>query len=116
MMGLWHSFTRPHLLEAYSPVVLLAALENLFLWVLLMYMIIYHDRENMENHPVKWSGLIFTLLLFGFVGMISVASGGMVRYRIPALPFFWLFFIHFAYLPPLELLKDKMLFGWSKKT
>lgn len=97
--GIIHALFRPHLLEVYSVVTLMAALENLMILLLMVYMVFYFDRESFTKYPVKWSGIWFSLLLLGFIGMISVAYGGIVRYRMPALPFLMMFVIQMARLP-----------------
>jgi len=102
LKGIVDAFFRPHIFEVYSVVTLMAAFENLLLIVMVLFMVFFFDKKNFDAYPLKWSGLWFTLLLFGFIGMITVAYGGMVRYRIPALPFFWLFFVHIARLPKLN--------------
>jgi hypothetical protein len=102
LKGIADAFFRPHVFEVYSVVTFMAAVENLLLIAMLVYALICFDRKTFESYPLKWSGLWFTILLFGFIGMITVAYGGMVRYRIPALPFFWLFIIHMAQLPPIK--------------
>lgn len=100
--GIADAFFRPHVFEVYSVVTLMAALENLILIAMLIYALIFFDRKGFGSYPLKWSGLWFTILLFGFIGMITVAYGGMVRYRIPALPFFWFFIVHIVHLPQLK--------------
>jgi hypothetical protein len=97
--GFFHALLRPHIFEAYSVVTLMAALENLMVVLMIVFMILRLDLQKVNSFQIKWAGLWFTLLMFGFVGMISVAYGGIVRYKIPALPFLWLFLIHMTKLP-----------------
>ncbi len=101
LKGIVDAFFRPHIFEVYSAVTFMAAFENLMLIAMVIYVIFFFDKRNLNAYPLKWSGFWFTLLLFGFIGMITVAYGGMVRYRIPALPFLWLFLIHMANMPKL---------------
>ncbi len=101
--GLWHSLTRPHLFEAYSPVTLMAALENFFIAAIILYSLLSAKKGYANHINLKWSALWFVILLLGLIGMVTVAHGGMVRYRIPALPFLWFIIIHTAYLPRLRL-------------
>jgi hypothetical protein len=106
-IGIVHTFFRPHIFEADSMVIWMAALENLLIFAMILFMIIFFDKKKFLLYDVKWAGLWFALLLFGFVGMISVAYGGIVRYKIPALPFLWLFVVHSTNLPELNILKIK---------
>lgn len=98
-VGLLHTLTRPHLLEVYSAVTLLAALENTLIMGMIVYLMIRPDVASAGKYPVAWMSFWFVILLMGFVGMVSPAHGGLVRYKIPALPFLWVFFVHMAKLP-----------------
>lgn len=100
--GLGYSFFRPHLLETYSLFTLIAALENLMILALVLYMLVRMDRQRQV--PMFWLGVWFSVLLMGFVGMISPAHGGLVRYKIPALPFIWICFVLLARLPETQSL------------
>jgi len=97
--GFFHALLRPHIFEVYSVVTLMAAIENLMVVLLIVFMLVRLDLKKINSYQIKWAGLWFTILMFGFVGMISVAYGGIVRYKIPALPFLWLFLIHVTKLP-----------------
>jgi hypothetical protein len=107
-VGAFHTFFRPHIFEANSLVILMSALENLLIFAMLIYMVIFFDRKKFQMYDIKWTGIWFTILLFGLVGMISVAYGGIVRYKIPALPFLWLSLVHFSVMPDLQRLKTKL--------
>jgi hypothetical protein len=115
LIGLMHTFTRPHLLDVSSPVILMAALENLLIWACFIAAVIFPDKK-LHEYPVKWSGIWFTVLLFGFVGMISVAYGGIVRYKIPALPFLWVFFVHVINFPNISWSDKGIKFLLKKRT
>jgi hypothetical protein len=106
-VGFFYTLFRPHILEANSLVIWMAALENLLIFAMLVYVVIFFDRKKFQMYNIKWTGLWFTLLLFGLVGMISVVYGGIVRYKIPALPFLWLALVHLSVMPDLQYLKTK---------
>ncbi len=97
--GLFNTLLRPHLLEAYSIVTLIAAFENAFIVLMLLYMIWKFDLKKLNSSGIQWAGFWFVILFMGFVGMVSPAHGGLVRYKIPALPFLWLFFVQMTRLP-----------------
>lgn len=99
LAGIYYGFFRPHLLEVYSPVVALAALENLLVIIMFLYIVIKFDRNGIYNSKMTIMALLFVILLMGFVGMITPVHGAIVRYKIPALPFLWFAFIHLAKLP-----------------
>ncbi len=113
-MGIIYALFRPHLFEAYSPVTLMASIENLLIVFLLLYMLLFYDRKKLNQYEGKWAGLWFSLLLLGLTGMISVAYGGIVRYKIPALPFLWFFWVHSTKLPALHL--KKIVNKWLSRT
>ena len=100
--GLFNTLFRPHPLEAYSVFVGFAALENLIIWSLVIYALIYTDKKCIQRNPVFWLALGFSLLLMGFVGMVTPLHGAIVRYKILALPFLWLAWIHASRLPDIK--------------
>ncbi|MFN2395555.1 MAG: hypothetical protein ABR597_07685 [Bacteroidales bacterium] len=102
LKGLFNTLFRPHPLEAYSVFVGFAALENLIIWGMFVYALLYTDRKCIQKNPVFWLALIFSLFLMGFVGMVTPLHGAIVRYRIMALPFLWLAWIHASGLPVLK--------------
>lgn len=100
--GFFNTLLRPHLFEAYSFVTLMAAVENAIIIILLLYMVWKFDRKKLSLPGIQWAGFWFVLLFMGFVGLVSPAHGGLVRYKIPALPFLWLFFVQMSRLPHIK--------------
>ncbi|TVQ11824.1 MAG: hypothetical protein EA361_12280 [Bacteroidetes bacterium] len=100
--GFFNALLRPHIFEAYSVVTLMAAVENTLILVMVLYMIWRLEKRTLTSSGLHWAGLWFMILLLGFVGMISPAHGGIVRYKIPAIPFMWLFFVQMTRLPHLD--------------
>jgi hypothetical protein len=100
--GFFNTLLRPHLFEAYSFVTLMAAVENAFIIFLLLYLVWKFDRKKLFSPGIQWAGFWFVLLFMGFVGLVSPAHGGLVRYKIPALPFLWLFFVQLTQLPRID--------------
>jgi hypothetical protein len=83
---------RPFLWEVSNPVMLISALENTFLILLTL-------RIFFKAGPINFFSLIFKepLLIFSFVfaiffsfsvGLTTANFGALVRYKIPALPFY----------------------------
>ena len=99
LAGISYGIFRPHLFEVYSLVVAMAALENLLIILMFLYIIVKFDKTGIYNNKVTIMALWFVILLMGFVGMITPVHGAIVRYKIPALPFLWFAFIHLAKLP-----------------
>ncbi|MEZ5010022.1 MAG: hypothetical protein R2753_17875 [Chitinophagales bacterium] len=82
---------RPYLWEAGNPVMLFSALESFAIFLLFMVLLM---RLKLKLLP-KMFGEPFLVLCFGFsllfsvgVGITSANFGALVRYKIPAMPFF----------------------------
>ena len=83
---------RPFLWEAGNPVILLSAIENtlilgLTIWLLLKLRIIGIFRL-IGKHPLILFALSFSLFFAFGVGLSTANFGALVRYKIPAIPFF----------------------------
>ena len=113
--GLTYSIFRPHPLEAYSAVVWFATFENLLIWGMLLWAVFNPDKEGVRSYPLFWLGLLYVILLLGFVGMVTPLHGAIVRYKIPALPFLWVFWVQMTKLPETEKFKKTMLWKFFNK-
>ncbi|MFO7978762.1 MAG: hypothetical protein R6U64_08895 [Bacteroidales bacterium] len=102
--GLANTLFYPHLLDADSPVTMMAAAENILIFIVLAATL-WHTFRNKNIHPLVWMGLWLTLITFTFVGTITQVSGGLVRYKIPALPFLWMAFVS---VMPAGLVEQKL--------
>lgn len=99
MVGLFHALFRPIVFEVNSIVTLMAAIENLFILIILVVIVFRFDKETFLKNRASWLSLWFVIVFMGLVGMLSPAYGGLVRYKIPALPFLWFAMIHALKLP-----------------
>ncbi len=109
---------RPYIWEARNPVVLLSGLENMGMMLFTIYLIIRLKIYNLFRLMFRHHLLMFTVsfsLFFAFsVGLTTSNFGSLVRYKIPAIPFYVasLFIIRYTYI---ELLaKDKEQFFVSE--
>jgi len=109
---------RPYIWEARNPVVLLSGLENMGMMLFTIYLIIRLKIYNLFRLMFQHHLLMFTVsfsLFFAFsVGLTTSNFGSLVRYKIPAIPFYvaCLFIIRYTYI---ELLaKDKEQFFVSE--
>ncbi len=86
------TFFRPFLWEANNPVMLLAALESLWMTYLFLNILIKFGFKGfyyaLKNNPFIQFGFIYALSFGFFVGFTTPVFGSLVRYKIPALPFF----------------------------
>lgn len=83
---------RPFLWEARNPVMLISGLENFVLLLLTLYLLfklkIIRFFQFIFSDPILIFSLMFTIFFMFTVGLASANFGALVRYRIPALPFF----------------------------
>ncbi|MFW5793043.1 MAG: hypothetical protein ACOCWC_02070 [Bacteroidota bacterium] len=105
--GFWNTLTRPHLLDSDSPIILIAALENLFIWISIIFMAVFYNKEKLFN-PFLWFCISFVILTFILVGIVTPIYGGLVRYKIPALPFLWMAFLYLVDFEKIKLLIKKI--------
>ena len=83
---------RPFLWEAGNAVMLVSALENFILLVLSIYLlikvrVIYLFRLILKHHLLVFS-FTFSVFFAFCIGLTTSNFGSMVRYKIPAMPFF----------------------------
>jgi len=90
--ALFTGLFRPFIWEANNPVMLLSGFENLIFLVLTVGLFIYVGPIRLIKFIMKDPLLFFSLtfsIVFAFsVGITTANYGALVRYRIPALPFF----------------------------
>ena len=89
--GLFNTLFRPLLWEAYTPLIMLNAIENLLLIAFMICCFVLRKKEQVSNMMIYF--LIYSLSLLTVVGMVTPILGSLVRYKIPALPFLLLFFL-----------------------
>lgn len=80
---------RPHIFEAKSPVILLAAIENAMM-ILLLLTCLFFFKFNRLNTNLLLFCLTFILLLYLLIGYTTPVMGAIVRYKVPALPFLFI--------------------------
>ncbi len=83
---------RPTLLDVRNPVMLISALENTALMVFLLYMLFKIGPLSFARYVFSKPMILFSFtfaIVFSFaVGLTTANFGSLVRYKIPALPFF----------------------------
>lgn len=83
--ALYNTFFRPFIFESFSPFILMAGLENLFIIFLSIVAIFFSDRKVFRE-KMFWLCVFFTLVIFALTGLITPVIGAIVRYKIAALP------------------------------
>jgi hypothetical protein len=92
------TYFRPYLWESGSIVVLMGAMESLFLLLYFLKIIIFKGKiiiffRAIFSKPIIQMSLIFALF-FGFVvGFTSFNFGALARYKVPSMPFFVAFLV-----------------------
>jgi hypothetical protein len=85
------TFFRPYLWEAGNPVMFMSALESLALFIFFGYLLLklkINLFRRMFGNPFLVMCFGFALLFSVGVGITSSNFGALVRYKIPAMPFF----------------------------
>lgn len=108
-----NSIFRPFIWESNSPFMLFNSIENLSIFCIGV-LLLFFKRIELNWNLIGFS-IIFVLLLYLFIGWVTPISGAIVRYKIPAWPFFILIFTVFAdgiklqkNIPLLKKLNDKL--------
>ncbi len=83
----FNTIFRPFLWENRSPLVVISAIENFLFFGLILLAFIF-PKKSSKHWFIVLLCLIFVLSLFAIVGLIVPNFGALVRYKVPALPFF----------------------------
>ena len=84
------SLFRPYLWEVRNPLMLLSALESLFLLIFCLYIFIKKNVTviNAVSQPNVLFAMVFSITFAFAVGVSTFNFGTLVRYKIPLMPFF----------------------------
>ena len=84
------SLFRPYIWEVRNPLMMLSALESLFLLGLCIYIVIKKNVRLLAglSNPNVCFALVFAITFAFAVGVSTFNFGTLVRYKIPMLPFF----------------------------
>jgi len=83
--SLFITFFRPFFFESTNPLMIISGLENLFLFLLLIFVLIYRDKLNNSQKNLLYFLLFFSITMYILVGLVTPVMGAMVRYKVPAL-------------------------------
>ena len=97
---------RPSIFEAKNPLMLISAIENLFIVLFVLICIFFCSKKVMNRHLLYFC-LCIVVLLFVLIGITAPILGAAVRYKIPGLPFL---LIGFLFLLDKEKLLQKFPF------
>jgi hypothetical protein len=83
---------RPHIFEIKNPLMFLSGIENFFV-LLFILLYIFFFRIERKNIGLIYFCATIVILLFVLIGLTTPILGAVVRYKIPALPFFLMLFL-----------------------
>lgn len=84
---------RPFIWEAKNPLMLLSGVENLFLLLLTIYVVVrtgpvFFMKRIIEKPFLIIFSFVFSLVFAFIIGLITANFGALVRYKIPLIPFY----------------------------
>ncbi len=85
--GIINVMFRPFPNEINSSLMIFAFLENIVILGMLGLMIIYFRKFNKERFRFVLFALLFVIVMFSLIGLMTPNIGAIVRYKTPALPF-----------------------------
>jgi len=88
----WNVLMRPYFFESFSPLILLAGIENLLIFVCMLFCL-FTIKRSWPLQSLFFLALGFVLICFSLTGLVTPVSGAIVRYKMPALPFLFLIFL-----------------------
>ncbi len=95
-IAFFNTLLRPFLWESKNILMLVAAFENLFFVILILFAAFNFKSEKFNSKYMAFM-ITFIIGLFVLIGLVTPIVGAMVRYKIPALPF--LTAIMFVFIP-----------------
>lgn len=89
---------RPSILEIKNPLMLFAAGENFFLILFIAFAVMMAVKNKFLDVPdLFYVALFFSSAIFVLTGLVTPILGAVVRYKVPAYPFF--LFVVIAIIP-----------------
>jgi len=84
---------RPYLWEVRNPLMLLASLEGMMLFILTVLVLMKNRRNLVKtlNNPAFIFSLVFSLTFAFAVGISTYNFGTLFRYKVPLMPFYGIF-------------------------
>ncbi len=93
-VGFMNSIIRPLPNEISSPLMMLSTAENSIVFIAIVYVLFRFPKKSGHQPVFFFFSLMFMLILFSVIGMMTPVSGSLVRYKIQGLPF--VFFVLFS--------------------
>ncbi len=101
--AIYTTYFRPHLWEVRKPIVLFSALESFCILILLVVALArkgIHTRQMLKDDLPATIIFAYVIVFGVIVGLTTFNFGTLVRYKVPAVPFLWVFvLLLLAYKP-----------------
>lgn len=85
--GFLNAVIRPLPHEIHSPLMMLSAAENIIVFVTIVFVLLRSVKKTGTQSGIFFFSVMFVLILFTVIGMMTPVSGALVRYKIQGLPF-----------------------------
>jgi hypothetical protein len=109
-MAILRVFTRPSIFDSRSPLILMSAVENIFILLLGAACLVLSRKNGNLNIHLFWFSIFFVICMYSLIGLITPVLGAMVRYKVPAL-----LFLIFIFISILDIDKLTARFPAAKK-
>ncbi len=86
---------KPGLYNFTNPLYLPDLFQNLLILIIALMLIFKYRIPKKEEFPFIWLSLLFVLILYITIGLVTPILGAIVRYKIPALIFVFFFLLSF---------------------
>jgi hypothetical protein len=94
--GFFTTLTRPYPLESFSPLILIASLENLLIIILVLLSAFRFKKPDRQDSNIIIFSICITVILFTLIGLVTPIEGAIVRYKSVGLPFLFISILSFT--------------------
>jgi hypothetical protein len=91
-VALVRGFSLPLIWKVSGIIEILPALENVFLYMLVLMVIVFYKRPNQQQKNIIFFSFFFSFGLIWLVGITTPIIGAIVRYKVPIFPFLYTIF------------------------
>lgn len=92
--ALFNVIFRPHFGDLNNMMSLAAFFENLAIWIFIIISLLFFSKKDLKiNSGLLYFCISFSSILFIVTGLTTPVIGAIVRYKVPALPFFVIIFV-----------------------
>lgn len=102
-IGFYSTYFRPHVWEVRKPIVLFSALESFFILALTVVTLLKKGKylfELIRRDYFARLSLYYAIVLGIIIGLTTFNFGTLIRYKVPVVPFAWLFVFILLYYTP----------------